>query len=443
MRKISLFLLAAMLLCAMNVYSGGKSDAGQAKAGEPFTVRVWGGVPPEAGPQGSVDEFNRLYKDKGFQAEYTRFVNDDNGNLKLETTLLSGDAIDVYITYSATPLRKRIDSNMALDITDLIARDSFDIAGFGNLADQYKFNNRYYSIPTKVDLYGILINKNMFEAAGIPIPTKWNYTEFRNIAKRLTKGSGDNKVYGMFFNTQQDIYGPFIYFGISAMGGNYLYSQDGKRSGFDAPVVRETTQLIYDMMNVDQSAPSHTDSVTQKLTQEGMFLTGKSAMSIGPWIVRSIKDLTNYPHDFVTAFVPYPSPDNRNSVYSQGGAGDMLSINPKSKNIEAAWEYIKWYSTKGMIPVAKGGRVPLYAGYNAAEVTAAFLEGGEKLLDEATTQSVLIAPRQNYAVQTITNKAPELNAIFREELEAMWNGAKTVDRGLTDAKTRGDKLLSE
>jgi multiple sugar transport system substrate-binding protein len=197
------------------------------------------------------------------------------------------------------------------------------------------------------------------------------------------------------------------------------------------------------MMNVDKSIPTHVDSVTQKLSQEGMFLTGKSAMSIGPWIVRSIKDLTNYPHDFVTAFVPYPTPDNQTVVYSQGGAGDLLSINPKSRNIEAAWEYIKWYSTKGMIPVVRGGRVPLYAGYNGAEVTAAFLEGGEKLLDAKTTEAVLIAPRKNYAVQTITTKSPELRQVFQEELEAIYNGVKTVDQGLSDAKTRGDKLLSE
>jgi multiple sugar transport system substrate-binding protein len=443
MKKILLFVLVTMFFYTMSVYSGGKADAVQAKPEETVTVRVWGGIPPEAGPQAAVDEFNRLYKDKGIQAEYIRFVNDDNGNLKLETTLLAGDGVDVYDSANMTRLRKRIDSNMALDLTDMISRDGFDIAGFGSLVEPTKFNARNYCIPTKVDLYGILVNKNMFDAAGIPVPARWSYSEFRDIAKRLTRGTGDNKVYGMFLNTQQDIYGPFVYFGVAALGGNYLYSPDGSKTGFDAPVIRETAQLVYDMMNVDKSVPSHADSVSQKLSQEGMFLTGKSAMSIGPWIVRSVKDLTNYPHDFVTAFAPYPVPDNQNPVYSQGGAGDMLSINPKSKNIEAAWEYIKWYSTKGMIIVARGGRVPLYTGFKPEEVTAAFLTGAEKLLDAATTQSVLIAPRKNYAVQTITNKAPELNAIFKEELEAIWNGVKTVDKGLADAKTRGDQLLSK
>src|SRR5690606_21857282 len=117
---------------------------------------------------------------------------------------------------------------------------------------------------------------------------------------------------------------------------------------------------VSDMMNVDKSAPTHVDSVTQKLTQEGMFLSGKSAMTIGPWMIRSIKDKANYPHDFVTAFAPYPIPFKQADAYTQGGLGDLVSINPKSKNTDAAWTFVKWYATEGMLPLASGGRVPAY-----------------------------------------------------------------------------------
>jgi multiple sugar transport system substrate-binding protein len=432
-------LAAVMALTASFVFAGGRSQG--ARAAGTVILQVWGGVPAESGPQASVEEFNRLFKDKGIQAEYTRFVNDTNGNLQLETNLLSGNSVDIYISYGLPTLDKRREANMALNLSPLIERDSFDIKGFGDLAEQYKLAGSYYGIPTKVDLYGIVINKNMFDAAGIPIPKQWTFSEFRDIARRLTKGEGADKVYGMFLNSQQDFYPG--YFVAPIDGGNFTYRDNGKSSAYDSPAFRAYVEFYNNLMNVDKSAPTHVDSVTQKLTQEGMFLTGRSAMTIGPWIIRSIKDLTNYPHDFVTAFAPYPIADGMTANYSQGGAGDILSINPKSANTEAAWEYVKWYSTKGMIEVVKGGRVPMYAGYDAKTVTDAFLIDGEKLLDAATTYSVLIAPRKNYTSQTITVKAPELTAIMNEELEAIFNGQKTVDQGIRDLKSRSDRVLAE
>ena len=92
--------------------------AAMALADDVITLRVWGGVPAEAGPQASIDLFNEAFKDKGIQAEYERFVNDDTGNLKLETSLLAGNDVDLYMTYTPAVLQKRASGNMALDLTD-------------------------------------------------------------------------------------------------------------------------------------------------------------------------------------------------------------------------------------------------------------------------------------------------------------------------------------
>lgn len=166
-------------------------------------------------------------------------------------------------------------------------------------------------------------------------------------------------------------------------------------------------------------------------------------MTIGPWMIRSIKDTENYPHDFETAFAPYPviSEDQRN--YTQGGYGDLLSINPKSENIEAAWEFAKWYATEGMIPVAEGGRVPAANTYDLEEVTNAFLKGAEGLIDAETTKNILIAPADNYAVPSITNHSAEVAKICSEELEQIFIGEKTVEEGMADAKARADEILAE
>ena len=270
---------------------GEKTEAAGNSEKETVTLRMWGGVPAEAGPQAACDNFNELYKDKGIQVEYERFVNDDTGNLKLETNLLSGTGVDLYMTYATDVLAKRAGGNMALDLTDLMARDGFDLKQyFGNMAEAYFVDGKPYSIPTKLDQYGIVINKDMFDEAGIEIPTDWTYEEFAETARKLTHGEGQDKVYGMFWNSQQDLSYVFGYLVAQTNGGDPMYLSETETS-FTDPVVVKSVDLINSMMNVDKTSPTHTDSVTQKLSQEGMFLTGKSAMTVGPWMVRSIKAL--------------------------------------------------------------------------------------------------------------------------------------------------------
>lgn len=98
----------------------------------------------------------------------------------------------------------------------------------------------------------------------------------------------------------------------------YLFTDGILESYKNSTVSTQFHHLLRHQMKPSCTAPTHTDSVTQKLSQEGMFITGKSAMTIGPWIVRSIKDRDNYPHDFKTAFAPYPTIDGVRT-YTQGG----------------------------------------------------------------------------------------------------------------------------
>ncbi len=420
---------------------GEKTEAAGNSEKETVTLRMWGGVPAEAGPQAACDNFNELYKDKGIQVEYERFVNDDTGNLKLETNLLSGTGVDLYMTYATDVLAKRAGGNMALDLTDLMARDGFDLKQyFGNMAEAYFVDGKPYSIPTKLDQYGIVINKDMFDEAGIEIPTDWTYEEFAETARKLTHGEGQDKVYGMFWNSQQDLSYVFGYLVAQTNGGDPMYLSETETS-FTDPVVVKSVDLINSMMNVDKTSPTHTDSVTQKLSQEGMFLTGKTAMTVGPWMVRSIKDTATYPHDFTTAFAPYPVVEKGQRNYTQGGYGDHLCINPKSENIDAAWEFAKWYATEGMIPVVEGGRVPAANTYNPEEVAKAFLNGAEDHIDLDSAMKILITPADNYAVPSITNHIAEVKKVATEELEKIFIGQQTVEEGMAKAKERADALL--
>ena len=443
-KRISVFSIALILLFSAGLIFAGGRQSGSG-SGQVFTVKVWGGVPAENGPQAAIDAFNAEFRSRGIQAEYTRFVNDTNGNLQLETNLLSGDSVDVYMNYSPATLTKRVESNMAIDQGPLISRDNFNILGFGQAnLDQWYIDGKLYGFPTTNNgaAYCVMINKTMFDAAGIAIPDRWTYSEFREIARRLTRGEGPNKVYGAFFNTGQFITAP-LFHGLS-LPPDWRYGPNNRSTRYSQePAVNEALQFAFNVMNVDGSAPTHADTVTQRLTQEGMFLSGRAAMTFGAWIVRSVKDTVNFPHDFVTGFAPYPVSDRYPAINNPGGVGDVMAINPRSRNIDACWEYIKWYSTQGIVHMAAGGRLGLYAGLDQEALTRAFLTGAENLLDARSTQLHYIAPRPNIAYGTIHFRAPELDVIWEENIEAVYNGRMSIEAALTDADARSGRILTQ
>lgn len=445
LKKYGVFVLAAALFVTAVALAFSSQDALKDKEAKAVTtLKIWGAVPEDAGPSQVMDAFNREYESKGLRAEYVYFPNTDSGNKRLETTILAGGDVDAYFTYTTPGLEKRVNGNMALDLSPYITRDNIDLTKFfGSEVTSYFVNGKPYSIPTKLDQYGITINKDLFDKAGIPIPKSWTFDEFRQIAKKLSGGSGKNRTYGMFFCTQQDISYIITYMASRSLGGDALYKNGGKETNFDSPVVHDVVALVNSMMNVDYSAPTHIDSVTQKLTQESMFLTGKCAMTIGPWIVRSAKDQTSYPHTFTIAFAPYPVSGKTGATFSQGGLGDHLSICPNSRDQNGAWEFVKWYAAKGMIHMAEGGRIPACKGFDVQQVTDLLLKGSNGYIDAKTAKNILIVPKTNYAIPSITNSLSQINNVMEKHFEAIFTQQETVDEGLRLAQQEGDAILKE
>ncbi len=412
------------------------------KPKETVTLKFWGGVPAEYGPQLTVDAFNKQYKDKGIQAEYTRFVNDDTGNMKLETTLLAGGDIDVFLTYTSSNLVKRGTGGMALELSDKLSKIGFDpTTELGSGASPYIYDGKVYGLPTKMENYYILANKNMFDEAGISLPESWTYDEFRETAKKLTKGEGQNKVYGMYWNTSMEIYRP-SYIAQTVLGSNFLYKEGGKETNLDNPELIKVNKLVADMMLVDKSAVTHTDNVTQKLSVESVFLTGKSAMSLGVWSIRSIKDLEKYPHDFVTAYLPVPVSDKSAAKYSIGESviGDFICVNSKSEKIDQALEFVMWYTKGGMLPMTAFGRVPIYKGIDSKQIADEYMKKGENILDRNTVEKFL-DKKDNLAVSTQTTKLPEIQKVYNDALESIYTGNKDAASALGEAKINADKFL--
>lgn len=64
----------------------GESNASAESSTEPVVLHWWGSFAENMGPEQVCEAFNKI--DPNLQVEYTRYVNDDAGNTKLDMTLM-------------------------------------------------------------------------------------------------------------------------------------------------------------------------------------------------------------------------------------------------------------------------------------------------------------------------------------------------------------------
>ncbi|MBP3963041.1 ABC transporter substrate-binding protein [Paenibacillus lignilyticus] len=404
----------------------GENAAGSSESAEQVKLTLWGAVPAEAGPQAVIDDWNKSNPD--IQVEYVRYVNDDPGNLKLDTALMTGQDSDLYINYTINRLQKRVDAGVALDLS---TKSDYDIDGqMGPDAAQWKISDKYYGIPTKKNMAFIWMNKKMLDDAGLPLPpTDWTWDDLRDYAKKLTKDG----VYGLL---QHDA--SFTATIDGTIAGLGVTKADGT-SNFNNDLWKQQFQTLHDMMFVDKSTPEYGEQITSKMPVDTMFLKGEAAMlSAGEFIFRNANNLKDYPHDFQIAFatIPQVTKDQPDFKYA-GGLGDVLSVNAKSKHQEAAWKFAKWYADGGMLPMASGGRIPSSKSVENKQAMDLLLQGVEDKYDTESMNKIVFGQFPSFQLNVMQQA---LDA-RKEEYEKYFLNEQDLDTTLANMAKRHQEFI--
>jgi len=409
--------------------AGGQSPSPGAGGGQqqPVKLVMWGGVPPESGPQAVVDNWNA--QNPHIQVEYVRFVNDDDGNLKLDTALLTGQNVDIYVNYPLSQLQKRIEAGVALDLSPFTDYNIDE--KMGPDAAQWKVDGKYYGVPTKKNAFFVALNKDMLDAANLPVPKDWTWDEMREYARKLTKDG----VYG-WLQHMEPFYDPMD----SVLVKDGYTKPDGS-SNLDHPMIRRWLETLYAMMHEDQSTPPLGEQLTTQMPVETMFLNSEAAMlNIGEWLFRSSNNKTDFPRDFVIAFAPVPRLfDNKEDFITRGGLGDFVSINAKSPNIEAAWEFLKWYADGGMAPMAAGGRLPASRDADNEAAMKSLLGDMADTYDLESLEYVLYGDTTPTFVRSVPNQVIDLR---KQEYEKYFLKEQSIDQTIANMVAKHNEFLS-
>lgn len=420
--------------------------------GETITLHFWGGVQPEYGYDEMVKNFNDEYRDKGIQVEYHRYVSDSTGNLQLETYLMGGGEVDVFIGYGMAYMKKRAESNLLYNMADKLKEYEFDIGeelGEETVKAYTSENGGIYGFPTKYENQRwMMVNVDMFKEAGIPVPYDgWTYDEFLTDIEKLTHGEGQNKVYGMFWAMKQGFRMHKSLFG-SPLGKYIIYKNDqGTEVNYDDPVYKEGLEVLKRSMEQGW-AFSIEDEYSENLTVANTFLEGKCAVSMNVSQMRLVMDQETYPHDFVTALVPGPVSQEYNTeeyrYHSNNlGTGDQICIASGTAYPDAAFEFVMWYVKKGMVSLTKGGRFPLWKGFDQDTCVAELMENAKGSMDEQSVRNYISIDKSKGVSELAFSGDAEIETIYKEEEEAMCYGKQTVEEAIENICRRCNELIAD
>jgi multiple sugar transport system substrate-binding protein len=223
------------------------------------------------------------------------------------------------------------------------AAASFDRETFFKATlDGYICDDTLYGLPFEFNMeYGaVLVNKAMFEAAGLNYPPTWaTWDELISDAKALTQVTDGQMTVAGFHFTNQDAIAFMFLAGILQHGGNF-WNEDHTAFTFDTEEARATLEFMKQLVDDGVVDPVlFNDTANWSGTA---FFTDQTAIAlIGSWATALIVDFPDF-GEF--DYVPLPSFGAEPLFAADSGWGLVTSQN--SKHADVTWDFIQFATTR-------------------------------------------------------------------------------------------------
>ncbi len=445
-------LAAAILIASVSAFASGGAE-GASAPGEVKKVYFYAWTHPD-NMVPLLNAFNKDFAGK-YEMVYQKLPNAQT--LTISTALASGEPIHVMTQASAFDLRTRADDKIYLGLKRYFDRDKLKYAEvFGkSIEETQNINGDYYSMPYCNNINVVYFNKKLFDAAGVPYPDpNWTWADFRATAKKLTKGTGANKVYGAMLDVAEangDHYWATI--AQQKLGSFWYYSKDFKSTRFDAPEMKESLQFFYDMYMVDGSCMPLSEYSALKLgtsDTNGMIglYTGRYAMYFVPvygclYLKKSYGEIPPGT-DIGMTNVPRPV-GAAGSITTSYSSQACIPANAPDK--DAAWTAIKYICIDRADLFA--GPKAMHPGYQFKTVEEAnkfneIIFKDKPGLDYAMAMKVMALPRTIISKDnTHIEGQAKINQLINATMSRVFNGEIKPDEALKELKTKGDQYILE
>jgi ABC-type glycerol-3-phosphate transport system substrate-binding protein len=230
-----------------------------------------------------------------------------------------------------------------IDLSPFFARDRFETAPFGTLMAEETLGGKVYGLPVYAGPYILAYNKRLAQEAGVTIPAdSWTWAEFRTTIAKLTRGAGNDKIYGLDWGDSSPEDLPFMQaYGLAGGPPN-------------SAVVREVlafwNSIVWDDHSVRRArALRSRDPLTDQC------LDGQAVICLEP-----LSFLTSGPHAGEFRMAPLPSAPGRKPVVA--AYLSSWGITYRADDKDAAWTFLRFAAgPEGQSLLARQGMFPIYA----------------------------------------------------------------------------------
>ena len=404
------------------------------------TVRWWMPFKDTQGMGDLIKAFNKVYPN--IKVELTTYSNNTDGNLSVNTAIMAGQ-IDVLGSFGLANTYVRWENGLYMDITDRLEKENIDlVTNWGTNA--YTFDDKVYSLPCGGISYYVAINKTAWDEAGLgEIPTEWTWDEYLEACKKMTKTAADGTVemYGGCDYRQKNMFTYPVY---QVNGKDQYYNADGTTS-LNSDLVIGALEREIKAENEDKIWFPKKTIWADNLQTQDVYTQKKSATAITCNINRFLADSENYPVDFVTAFAPYPVEKKGQTNYLAGVANySHAGLCQRCADVDAAWAFLKWYSTYGSVYLVAAGHQSAWKGTDSSQIVdVAFGSEAEasKVIDVDSFTEVVGNISKPFYVDTNMTAYSEVDAIAVEYVMYALSGQMSAKEAMTTAAELANKAI--
>ena len=339
--------LVAMLILAMTgtMFLGGcgsdggsGSGGGDGKSGGKVKIRFasWDEAEDVDAQQATVDKFNDAHDD----IEVTLEAYGGEFDTKISAGMGSNDMPDVMYMWNYPAYSQGLEP---LDTYIEKEGEDYKKNFYDTLWNYNSYDGSTYGIPIGFTTHALFYNKDIFAEAGIDEPTNdWTWEDVQAASKTITEKCEGKK--GFSFQMKPDPYDYEMY--LWSNGTAYVDAEGTLEGNLNSDKAKEVFQMFQDMEK-EGSAVATEKSGTDE------FRAGNTGMYVyGSWSINTLKeDGVNFGVVNIPSFGSQPSI----SILSSSG----ISMSKDSKNKEAAWEFIKFWTSEEMNKERIGMELPV------------------------------------------------------------------------------------
>lgn len=318
-RKVAM--MCVLALSAMTVLGGcgGKDDSSE---GGKTKIRFasWDVAEDVDRQQALVDRFNEQHDD----IEVVLEAYGSDFDTKISAGMGSGDTPDVMYMWNYPAYYEGLEP---LDSYIEAEGEDYKSNFYDALWNYNSIGEEVYGIPVGFTTHTLFYNKDLFAQAGVAEPTdSWTWDDLQAAAKTISDKTG---VKGFAFQMKPDPYDFEMY--LWSNGSAYC-DENGNLDGY------LNSQKSKDVMQMFQNMEKDGYAVATENGGTDAFRSGSAAMYIyGSWSINSFnEDGLNYGVAKLPCFGSNPSI----SILSSSG----VAISKDSKNKDAAWEFVKFWT---------------------------------------------------------------------------------------------------